>query len=381
MANILPNFPCLGKGIGRLTDPVMDDYRLGTRFASKSRAICNASQGLGIGTMLTSNKRGPTGASRPVLTGARAWLVAAASLVFALLLRLSFDSLWKDRLPYAGFFLIALLVVHYLEVAPAVFVIVAGFLLGSWFFVAPRHTLQIVSPVDRLDAVFYFAICFIVLFYTRRTRQALAREREAWMTVGRLAAIVESSEDAILARSLDGTITSWNSGACSLYGYTEAEAKSQPVTFLTMPENASEMMPILERVGRGEQICHLETTQRRKDGATVEVSLSVSPVRNGAGEIIGVSTIARDISEQKSAERERERLLVELQCLLGEVKTLTGLLPICSYCKKIRDDKGYWNQIEHYIGKHSRANFTHSVCPECAKHQYAQFLDERPNSL
>jgi hypothetical protein len=140
-------------------------------------------------------------------------------------------------------------------------------------------------------------------------------------------------------------------------------------------------MPILERVGRGEQIRHLETTQRRKDGATVEVSLSVSPVRNGAGEIIGVSTIARDIGEQKRAERDRERMLVELQSLLGEVKTLTGLLPICSYCKKIRDDKGYWNQIEHYIGKHSRANFTHSVCPACAKHQYAQFLEERPNSL
>ena len=331
--------------------------------------------------MLTSNNRGQSGASRPVITGLRAWLIVAASLGFALLLRLSLDSLWKDRLPYAGFFLMALVVVHYVEVIPSLFVIISGFLLGSWFFVAPRHTLHFGNPVDRIDAVFYFVICFIVIFYTRRTRKALAREREAWLAMGQLAAIVESSEDAILARSLDGKIISWNSGACNLYGYTEAEAKSQPLTFLTMPENASEMMPVLERVGRGEQIRHLETTQRKKDGAIVEVSLSVSPVRNATGEIIGVSTIARDISEEKRAERERERLLVELQCLLGEVKTLTGLLPICSYCKKIRDDKGYWNQIEHYIGKHSRANFTHSVCPACAQHQYAQFLEDRPNSL
>jgi PAS domain S-box-containing protein len=315
------------------------------------------------------------------MTGLRAWLVAVASLGIALLVRLVLDPLWNDKLPYAAFFLLALIVIHYMEVGPSVFVVVAGFLLGSWFFVAPRHTLHMGSPVDRIDAVFYFVICFIVLFYTRRTRRALAREREAWMAVGRLAAIVESSEDAILARSLDGRIVSWNSGAASLYGYTEAEAKSQPPGFLSTPENDSELMPVLERVGRGEQITHLETTQRRKDGGVVEVSLSVSPVRNGAGEIIGVSTISRDISERKRGERERERMMVELQQLLGEIKTLNGLLPICSYCKKIRDDKGYWNQLEHYIGKHSSANFTHSVCPACAKHQYAQFLDERAEGV
>jgi hypothetical protein len=68
----------------------------------------------------------------------------------------------------------------------------------------------------------------------------------------------------------------------------------------------------------------------------------------------------------------------ELQRLLGEVKTLSGLLPICAYCKKIRDDKGCWNEIELYIGQRSSANFTHSVCPECASHHYADFLGDRP---
>jgi PAS domain S-box-containing protein len=201
------------------------------------------------------------------------------------------------------------------------------------------------------------------------------------MAMGRLAAIIESSEDSIIGRSLDGKILSWNEGARNLYGYTEAEAKGQPPSFLVAPDSGIVLTPLLERVGRGEHIRHLETTQRRKDGELVEVSLSVSPVRNSAGEIVGVSTIARDIGERKRAEREREHLVGELQRLLGEVKTLSGLLPICSYCKKIRDDKGYWNQIEHYIGQHSSANFTHSVCPDCARHQYAEFLDDRPTGL
>jgi PAS domain-containing protein len=190
--------------------------------------------------MLTSTKQGSSRADRPVVRGIRAWLAAAAFLGFALLLRLSLDSLWKDRLPYAGFFLMALVAIHYMEAAPSVFVVIAGFFLGSWFFVTPRHTFFIGNPVDRVDAVFYFVICFIVLFYTRRARVALARERETWMAVGRLAAIVESSEDAILAWSLDGKIVSWNSGASNLYGYTEAEA----LRFATRREKSSACQPL-----------------------------------------------------------------------------------------------------------------------------------------
>jgi PAS domain S-box-containing protein len=189
-----------------------------------------------------------------------------------------------------------------------------------------------------------------------------------------LAAIIESSDDAIIGKSLDGRIVSWNTGACKLYGYTEAGALGQPIGFLAPPERGNELAPLLERVGRGEHISHLETTQRRKDGGLVEISLSISPVRNSAGQIVGVSTIARDIAERKQAELERERLVDQLQRVLGEVKTLSGLLPICAYCKRIRDEKGSWNQIELYIRERSSANFTHSVCPECASHHYGDFL-------
>lgn len=77
-----------------------------------------------------------------------------------------------------------------------------------------------------------------------------------------------------------------------------------------------------------------------------------------------------EIAERKTVEKEREQLISELQEALSEVKKLSGMLPICSHCKKIRDDKGYWNQVESYIGSHSEAEFSHSICPACAKKFY-----------
>ena len=77
-------------------------------------------------------------------------------------------------------------------------------------------------------------------------------------------------------------------------------------------------------------------------------------------------------TERKQAEEQRERLISDLQNALSEVKTLRGFLPICSYCKNIRDDKGYWNQIKSYIHKHSDAEFSHGICPECAKKHYPE---------
>jgi DNA repair exonuclease SbcCD ATPase subunit len=83
--------------------------------------------------------------------------------------------------------------------------------------------------------------------------------------------------------------------------------------------------------------------------------------------------LQQEITERKHAEEERETLILELRDALSKIKTLSGMLPICSSCKKIRDDKGYWNQIESYIKSHSEAEFSHSICPECAKNIYPDF--------
>jgi PAS domain S-box-containing protein len=120
-----------------------------------------------------------------------------------------------------------------------------------------------------------------------------------------LAAIVESSDDAIVSKTLDGKIISWNGGAARLFGYTAEEAIGKAITLIIPPALRAEERQILEKIRRGERIDHFETTRVTKSGRTVPISLTVSPVRNSRGEIIGASKVARDISVQ----RENERLL------------------------------------------------------------------------
>jgi PAS domain S-box-containing protein len=124
-----------------------------------------------------------------------------------------------------------------------------------------------------------------------------------------LAAIVESSDDAILSTDLQGNIRSWNKGAEKLYGYTTAEIIGKPVTMLLPPERWNEEPRILELIRRGELIDHYETVRRRKDGSDIDISLTVSPILNHVGDVIGASKTSRDITWRKRAEEERERLL------------------------------------------------------------------------
>jgi PAS domain S-box-containing protein len=113
-----------------------------------------------------------------------------------------------------------------------------------------------------------------------------------------LAAIVESSDDAIVSKDLQGIIRSWNCGAERIFGYTAEEAVGRPISILAAPGRSDEFPDILQRIFRGERIDHYETTRRRKDGRILSVSLTVSPIRDASGVIVGASKIARDITEQ-----------------------------------------------------------------------------------
>src|SRR3546814_12024525 len=120
----------------------------------------------------------------------------------------------------------------------------------------------------------------------------------------RLAAIVESSDDAILAKDLDGTIMSWNAGAERLFGFTEDEAIGRPVTILLPEERLDEEPEILRRIRRGERVEHFETVRRRKDGSLIDISLTVSPVQDGEGRIIGAAKIARSHNERRRGQED-----------------------------------------------------------------------------
>ncbi len=136
----------------------------------------------------------------------------------------------------------------------------------------------------------------------------------------RLAALVDSSDDAIISKNLDGIITSWNKSAERMFGYTAADAVGQPITMIAAADRPHEMQQILQRIRRGEKIDHFETVRRRRDGTEINVSLSVSPIRNAQGEIIGAAKIARDISQRIQAQKEREALLASERAARAEAE-------------------------------------------------------------
>jgi PAS domain S-box-containing protein len=135
-------------------------------------------------------------------------------------------------------------------------------------------------------------------------RQAadLIERKQAEQALARLAAIVETSDDAIISKDLDGIIVTWNRGAEQLFGYTAWETVGRPVTILIPPNRIDEEAAILARIRQGERMEHYETIRRRKDGTLVDISLSVSPIRDGEGKVVGASKIARDVTDRRRIE-------------------------------------------------------------------------------
>ena len=148
----------------------------------------------------------------------------------------------------------------------------------------------------------------------RKSQEALSERRRVDDAVAHLAAIVTSSDDAIISKSLDGIVRSWNLGAERMFGYAAAEAVGKPLTALIIPGNRiGEEQDILSRIGRGQSISHFETVRSRKAGSLVDISLSVSPIRAPGGGIIGAAKIARDITEKKRVEAELRILNARLE--------------------------------------------------------------------
>jgi PAS domain S-box-containing protein/excisionase family DNA binding protein len=145
------------------------------------------------------------------------------------------------------------------------------------------------------------------------------------MAALRLAAIVESSDDAIIGKTLEGIIVDWNRGAEQLYGYTAAEVIGRPISLLIPGDRPNELPAIMEQLKRGERIEHYETERVTKHGRRISVSVSISPIRNAAGRLVGASAIARDISERRRAEQEREMLLTREQHARAETEAALRL--------------------------------------------------------
>jgi len=210
---------------------------------------------------------------------------------------------------------------------------------------------------------------------TRELRAAHDRKirRQAQLAMAHLASIVETCDDAIISQTLGGTVLSWNSGAEQMFGYSSREMVGESIETLVPPDQHNEISAIRDVIERGHRVERIETVRLRRDGASIDVSITVSPIKSADGSIHGASIVLRDITERKRQEKERLRLIDELREALKRVKTLNGLLPICASCKKIRNDGGYWEQVETYIRTRSNAEFTHGICPDCVRSLYPEY--------
>ena len=141
----------------------------------------------------------------------------------------------------------------------------------------------------------------------------ISERKRADADAQRLASIVETSDDAIISKDLNGSITSWNRGAERVFGYTAEEVIGKSVTILIPPDRTHEEQEILNRIRRGERIEQYDTVRRRKDGSLIDISLTVSPLKGADGKIIGASKIARDVTERKRAQEQQKLLVNEMQ--------------------------------------------------------------------
>jgi PAS domain S-box-containing protein len=185
------------------------------------------------------------------------------------------------------------------------------------------------------------------------------------------AKLLDLANDAIIVRDSDAIIRYWNTGAEKTYGWTKEEAlgkKSHDLLQTQFPMPLEDITRCTFDAGQWEgELRHIT-----RNGMPIVVASRWVIHRNPNGNFSGFLVINRDITDRMKMAEERGQLINDLQKALANVKMLTGLIPICASCKKIRDDKGYWNEVESYIRDHSEAKFSHGICPECAKKLYPE---------
>src|ERR1700691_3098385 len=193
----------------------------------------------------------------------------------------------------------------------------------------------------------------------------VTERKQAERTTSLLAAIVDSSDDAILSKKLDGTITSWNQSAEHLFGYTAEEAIGQHITLIVPWERRAEEEDILRRMARGERVEHFETVRRGRDGTYVDVSLAISPIRDAAGGVIGASNVARDITERRQAER-----------ALSEQARLLDLSNDAIFVRDAEDHVTYWNKAAAELYGFTREEALGQVNHELLQTQFPDHLEK-----
>jgi PAS domain S-box-containing protein len=204
----------------------------------------------------------------------------------------------------------------------------------------------------------------------------------------RLADIIDFLPDPTWVIDIEGRVIAWNRAMERTTGINKKEIIGKSNQAYAIPFYGTPRPLLIDMVLKRDVQWEKENLTLREENGLLIQNVSFHPsmgegglyfaatasrLYNAQGDVVGAIESIRDITAAKNLEQVREQLIEELQDAIHKVRTLSGLLPICASCKKIRDDKGYWNQIESYISKHSNAEFSHGICPECAKKLYTDF--------
>jgi len=229
------------------------------------------------------------------------------------------------------------------------------------------------ANVRTVDEIGKLGESFNLMLKTRKQAEEALRESEA-----KLHSITSHLAEGIYVLDEPGHVTFMNPEAQHLLGWTIEELNEKGPHNLIHPQRPDgTQLPYSECkmhnvTKTGERYISSDEVFVRRDGTVFPVTVITAPVIEN-GNIIASVTAFRDITERKQTEKEKEKLILDLQEALATIKTLHGILPICSSCKKIRDDEGAWKQIDTYISEHSGAEFSHGICPDCAKKLYPEY--------
>ncbi|MBC8177929.1 MAG: PAS domain S-box protein [Desulfobacteraceae bacterium] len=183
---------------------------------------------------------------------------------------------------------------------------------------------------------------------------------------------INSTVGGVIITDLEGFIRFVNPSFCKMFDYSSADIIGKNATELFATKEVRKFTDVITIIDISRNDTE-EFVVEMKDGKNFVVEVSASNVTSASGELVGRIASFVDITKRKQIEADREELIKKLQDALDKIRVLRGILPICASCKKIRDDSGYWCQIESYIKEHSEAVFSHGICPDCAKKLYPEF--------
>ena len=186
--------------------------------------------------------------------------------------------------------------------------------------------------------------------------------------------LVESLERdyIIYSHDMDGNFTYLSPSIVNVLGYSQEEFMGHYTGYMTDSPINKDVEEHTNAALRGEKQEPYEAEFWHKDGHRVHLRTTELPVIDDKGNVVGIEGIVQDITELKQAASKRENAIIKLEKALSEIRTLRGILPLCSFCKKVRNDKGYWEQVDVYLQKYSEADISHGICPECMKRHYPE---------